>query len=508
MKRLVVVLVLIAALLAGVRWLSQQMPTPTTSGTVSASSAASTSTEKERKITSTFTPESKPVILDGDVPLLDRMNQEFDRIVQNVLPSVVSIVVYKDAPQMTDLSELFPQMPAPFRQPGAPQRKGGKKPPQAEAGGSGVIISREGHIITNQHVVDKANKIEVELHDGRHLSAKVVGQDELADIAVLKIEADNLKALPLGDSDNMKVGAMVIAVGSPFGFSESVSRGIISAIGRNPQFSRNNYENYLQTDAAINPGNSGGALVNVRGELIGINTAIASRSGGFQGIGFAIPSNLAKFALDSLIKSGKVVRGYLGVGIQEITAEAKDLWDLKTDHGALVSEVNENTPAAKAGIERGDVIVEFDGKPVRDTSTLRLAVSQTPVGKEVPLKIFRAGKEKSLTLIIGELPGSLAKTTEGNSSSTEEDAAGNKTVESLNNALAGIKVQNLTPDIRKQFGVPDALVGVIIAEVAEDSLAAGKGLKPGDVIQELKLSGQPGLQKVTDVKSYLALAKR
>jgi serine protease Do len=499
MKRFFLVVLVVGGLIGSIYWLGEQSRrTP-----ISSSSAAKEEKggKAERPGTTTFTPETKVPVLESDVPLLDRINQEYIRVTQSVLPSVVNVSTSKKVERQANpfgddpFGFPFPFQPAP--RPGGPQREFSL--------GSGVIISREGHLVTNAHVVKDATEIKVELWDGRKLEAKLIGLDEPADIAVLKVEADDLKALPWGDSEKVQVGEQVLAIGNPFGLSESVSNGIVSAKGRNPGFSgNNNYEDFLQTTAAINPGNSGGALVNIRGELIGINTAIISRSGGFQGIGFAIPSNLARFALDSLIKSGKVVRGYLGVTIQDIKPELKEMFNLKTEEGALVTEVSPKTPAAEGGIKRGDVIVEFNSQKVKNPTQLRLAVSQTPVGKEVPVMVIRDGVTKELTLKVAEKPVDLDL---GSMGGDEGEPAEPGDTGALKNVLAGIQVQNIDASARRQLGLAIDVAGVIVTQVQPDSVASGK-LQPGDIIQELKPKGEAAMQKITDVKSFLALAKK
>src|SRR6266540_3210905 len=295
-------------------------------------------------------------------------------------------------------------------EPGAPF--GG--PPRPDmSGGSGVIIDPNGYIVTNNHVVDRASDIKVYLSNKKDYPAKIIGVDPKTDLAIIKVEATNLPYLKWGNHEELQVGDIVLAVGSPFGLSQTVTMGIISALGRG-NVGIADYEDFIQTDASINPGNSGGALVNLKGELIGINTAIFSRTGGNEGIGFAVPVSLAKTITDSLIKTGKVVRGWLGVAIQEITPDLAKAFKVKEQRGALVSDVNEHGPALKAGVQRGDVIVEFDGKNVQGISELRNRVAATPVGSNVKLKVLREGQERVLTINIGERPtdAMLARGTE------------------------------------------------------------------------------------------------
>ncbi|HSI85024.1 MAG: Do family serine endopeptidase [Candidatus Methylacidiphilales bacterium] len=456
-----------------------------------------------------YTPEPVAPLTENDVPLLEKINRETTKIAQAVVPSVVSITTSKNVvPSLGGAGgegDEVPQvLPPGRRRPTAPPVT---PIPRDNSLGSGVIVSREGHIVTNNHVVKDADEITVQLFDNRKFKAKLIGIDEMGDIAVLKIEADNLQALAIGDSSKVQVGEFVMAIGNPFGlFSESVTTGIVSAKGRNPQFTRGSYEDFLQTTAAINPGNSGGALVNNRGELIGINTAIASMSRGFQGLGFAIPSNLARFTLESLIRHGKVVRGYLGVSIQEVKPELKDAFGLPSEEGALVADINKGSPAEKGGVERGDVFVEFDGQKVKSTAELRLLVSQTPIGKDVKVTVIRNRKPHTLTLNITELPGSLAsKGAAPGAEDTDDENSGE-----LKNALAGVKVQNLDAATKARLKLGDDARGVLITSVEPGSVAEVKGLRKDDVIEEVRPSNSdPGANnKTQDVKSFIELARK
>ncbi|MEW6585157.1 MAG: DegQ family serine endoprotease, partial [Nitrospirota bacterium] len=268
--------------------------------------------------------------------------------------------------------------------------------------GSGVIVDKNGYILTNNHVVKGADEIKVKLSDNREFTGKVIGSDPQTDLAVVKIDSDNLPVLKLGDSDRLQIGETVLAVGNPFGLNQTVTSGIVSATGR-ANVGIADYEDFIQTDAAINPGNSGGALVNVSGELVGINTAIFSTSGGYQGIGFAIPSNMAKSVMESLISSGKVVRGWLGIYIQPLTKELAKQFNISDEKGALVGDVIEDSPAEKAGMQRGDIVLEFEGKKVEDPRSLRNMVAGTRPGKEVTVKLVRDGKQKTVKVKIAEL---------------------------------------------------------------------------------------------------------
>lgn len=344
--------------------------------------------------------------------------------------------------------------------------------------GSGVIVSKDGYILTNNHVVENAEEVKVQIGDeGDQITAKVVGTDPKSDIAVLKIDAkdQSYPALTVADSDKIEVGDVVLAVGNPFGIGQTVTMGIVSATGRatlalGPEVE---YQDFIQTDAAINMGNSGGALVDAEGRLIGINTAILSRSGGNQGIGFAVPANLARYVMQSIIDNGRVIRGFMGVNIQNVDPSLASKFDVKEHSGALVSNVNADSPADKAGIKDGDVIVEFDGKPVLDSRHLKLQVAQTAPGKEVPVKISRDGKEKELTVTLKEYPADkeLAKNTKGDHSSGDP--------------TDGITVDELNAAARQQFSIPKNINGALITDVDPESAGAQAGLQAGDVILEI-----------------------
>lgn len=361
-----------------------------------------------------------------------------------------------------------------------------KQPKERKQGGlgSGVVVSPEGYIITNYHVVKDADEIKVTLSDKREFAGRIVGSDPKTEISIIKIEATDMPALAWGDSDKLEVGEMVLAVGNPFGLNQTVTMGIVSAVGR-ANVGIADYEDFIQTDAAINPGNSGGALVNVKGELVGINTAIYSTTGGYQGIGFAIPSNMVKSIMDSLVGKGKVVRGWLGVSIQAITGELAKQFDLKEDKGVLVSDVVENGPAEKSGIKRGDVILEYDGKKTNEPYQLRNMVAGTVPGDEHTVTVLREGKTLNIRVTTGELPVDMQQ------ADTSE----------YQNVLKGIGVQDITPDIAKKMNLPSKVKGVIINDVDENSISSGV-LSQGDVIQEINR------KKVESVKDYKAIASK
>ncbi len=333
--------------------------------------------------------------------------------------------------------------------------------------GSGVIVSADGHILTNYHVIKDADEIRVLLSDKREFTGKVIGADPKTELAVIKIEAKDLPSIKWGDSDKLKVGEVVLAVGNPFGLNQTVTMGIVSAVGR-ANVGIADYEDFIQTDAAINPGNSGGALVNAKAELVGINTAILSRTGGFQGIGLAIPSSMAKTVIESLISMGKVIRGWLGVSVQSITPDLARQFNLKEDNGALVSDVVENSPAEEAGIQRGDVIIEFNGKKVDEPYILRNTVANTHPGDIVNITVVRDGKYKELSVTIGELP-------------VEEQTAPAPAYE---NTLKGVRVQDLNPELYRQLNLPEKIMGVVVTNIDAGSPAETK-LLAGDVILEI-----------------------
>lgn len=352
--------------------------------------------------------------------------------------------------------------------------------------GSGVIVTPDGYILTNNHVVKDADEITVLLSDKREFTGKLIASDPKTDISVIKVEANDLPTITWGNSDELKVGGLVMAIGSPYGLNQTVTMGIVSALGRE-NVGITDYEDFIQTDAAINPGNSGGALINTKCELVGINTAIFSTSGGYQGIGFAIPSNLAKRVLDSLVEKGKVIRGWLGVSVQPITPELASQFQLVDNYGALVSEVTEGGPAEKAGLLRGDVIVEFNHMKVDEPAALRNIVANTSPGEEVKVTVIRDGKLTSLKITITEL-------------STEADEKAAQSL--LENALMGVTAQEITPEIYRELGLPLKLRGVVISDVAEESPAIDK-LMRGDVILEINRKAISSTEDYNDTVSKI-----
>jgi serine protease Do len=341
--------------------------------------------------------------------------------------------------------------------------------------GSGVIVTDEGHIITNNHVVDQVDEIEVQLSDGRTKKARVVGADAQADLAVLKIDDPAVKPLKLADSDSVQAGDFVLAIGNPFGFEETVTDGIISSKGRPNR--TDGFGDLLQTNAAINPGNSGGPLINLRGEIVGINTAIISRSGGSQGIGFAIPSNTVRNALESLLKQGRIIRGYLGIQARQPQTDQPN-----TDaEGVVVDDVVPGSPAAQAQLQKGDVIRKFNGRAVRSLPELRNLVSQVELNKNVDLEVVRNGNPMKVTTAIKEQPIDYQATRVVPRQDQPQDSP--RSDEPDQGGLGSIHVSDLTPEMARQLDLPNGVRGVVVTSVDPDSGAAD--LQKGDVIEEL-----------------------
>jgi len=416
----------------------------------------------------------------------------FTEVAKAVTPAVVNITTIMtekmaDGRSMPDelrdrMEEFFggpngPFGPRGFRGPQTPEPRGHRGGGQ----GSGVIVSPDGYVLTNNHVIDGAREVTVTLPDKREFQGKIVGTDPKTDLAVVKIEGQNLPAVAWGDASKLQVGEYVLAVGNPFGLNSTVTLGIVSALGRG-RMGITQYEDFIQTDAAINPGNSGGALVNTKGELVGINTAIFSQSGGYQGVGFAVPTSMSKPIYESLIKTGKVVRGFLGIGIQDLNQDLAKSFGIKDAKGAIVSDVKEDGPADQGGLKQGDVIISYQGSPVEEAVALQRMVTRTPVGTKVPVKVMRDGHEKELTITIGEQPDTI-KTAKAESG--EKDYA-----------FAGVAVQDLDKDQAKELGIKGKAQGVVVTSVEPDSGADRAGLLPGDVIREINR------QPVKSVKEF------
>lgn len=401
----------------------------------------------------------------------------FAPVVKKAAPSVVNIysthvVHYREfSPFMNN--PLFQQFHQFF---GTPDGNGQQLTRHEEVLGSGVIITADGYILTANHVVADSDQIKIAVPGNKkEYTAKIIGTDPETDVAVLKINGENLPAITLGNSDQIEVGDIVLAIGNPFDISQpgqtpTVTMGIVSALGRSG-LGFNGYENFIQTDAAINPGNSGGALIDARGDLIGINTAILSGGGGNEGVGFAIPINLAHNIMDQLVEHGKVVRGYLGVSIQAVSPDMAKAFGLNQGGGALIGDVVPNGPAAKAGIERGDIVLQLNGTPVTSPDDLSLRTSELAPGSVAHLKIYRNGKTQDVNVTLGEFP--------------ENGQAGGQPTPGAGAALKGVQVQNLDASLRQQLGIPAGTSGVAVTNVDPGSAAAAVGIQQGDVIQEV-----------------------
>ena len=402
-------------------------------------------------------------------------------IAEKATPSVVNI-------SMTKLSKVQGQMPFPFffGPGGGPDQRERRE----QGMGSGVVISSDGYVLTNNHVVSDAQEIKVTLYDKREFDADVVGTDPKSDVAVIRLKAppNDLRPITIGDSSRIRLGDVVLAIGNPFGVGQTVTMGIVSAKGR-ADVGIVDYEDFIQTDAAINPGNSGGALVNMEGQLIGINTAILSRSGGYQGIGFAIPTNMVSPIVESLKKYGKVTRGWLGVSIQDVDQDLMSTMKLPTARGVLISDVQAGSPAQKAGVRRGDVVVKIDGQPVETTGHFRNAIAGGGASKNVTLELYRDGKLTSLSVALGEMPQD--KTISGGPSNNSGSASG---------GLDGLSLSELTPEIRQRLDLgSDVPKGLAITRVAPGSPAARAGLRPGDVLLEVNRKAIGTVREFEDI---------
>jgi serine protease Do len=397
----------------------------------------------------------------------------FAPVVQRVMPSIVNIFSSRKATTEYPNLERFNGDPLLRRFFG--DQFGGWQAPrerQERSLGSGVIISPDGYIVTNNHVVDGGSEIKVSLSDKREYTARIVGTDKKTDLAVLKIERTGLPALTMAaDSSKVQVGDVVLALGNPFGVGQTVTMGIVSATGRGG-LGIEDYEDFIQTDAAINPGNSGGALVTADGQFIGISTAILSRSGGNQGIGFAIPVNMARNVTDQIIRGGKVSRAFLGVLIQAVTPDLANAFKLAKPEGALISDVSANSPAERAGLKPGDVVTKVDGKPVVDSRALQLIIGEMSPGRSVQLTAVRDGSERTYAVTLAEQPADQNATAAGREAARER-------------ALDGVSLETLTPEVARRFGIAPATKGVAVRRVDPDSAAARAGLQEGDVILEI-----------------------
>jgi serine protease Do len=410
---------------------------------------------------------------------------------EQVIEAVVNISTTQKVEQRGGGGGQTPQVP-----PGSPfeeffeeffkNRRGGqgdnapnRSPRRVSSLGSGFVVDPEGIVITNNHVISDADEISVVFSNGDKLRAEILGRDQKTDIAVLRIKPTKpLKAVKFGDSDKLRIGEWVVAIGNPFGLGGSVTAGIISA--RNRDINSGPYDNYIQTDASINRGNSGGPLFNMQGEVIGINTAIISPSGGSIGIGFAVPSKNAVAVIDQLRQFGEMRRGWLGVRIQQVTDDIAESLGLKPVRGALVAGVDDKGPAKPAGIEPGDVIVKFDGRDIREMKDLPRIVADTPVGKDVPVTIVRKGKEEIKTVKLGRLEDA-----EKAQQANVRSGGGKEEDKSVVKKALGLDLSNLTDDLRRRYKIKDSVKGVVITGVEQGSSAAEKRLNAGDVIVEV-----------------------
>ena len=401
-----------------------------------------------------------------------RSGVSYAAVVKKVMPSVVKVEV-TTAGKETSVQVPGMQMDPFFRQFFGVPSGGGRQrifTPPTHGLGSGVIVTKDGYILTNNHVVDDADKVKVTLQDGREFTAKVIGKDKESDVAVVKIDAHDLPAITLADS--------------------ATGRAAMEDL---------KYQDFIQTDAAINPGNSGGALVDTDGRLIGINTAIFSRSGGSEGIGLAIPTDLARQVMVSLVNNGKVTRGYLGVGVQPLTGALARQFDLKNDNGALIDEVKPDSPAAKAGLQNGDVILQFNGKPITDGRRLQLAVADIAPRTKIPVRIWRDGAAKTVDVVVKEIPGEEQLAKSGSSESSSNDT------------LNGVAVTDLNPQTRQQYSVAKNVQGAVVTQVDPTSAAADAGVKEGDVIMEINKhpvrSADDAVRLTTNVKDKITLLR-
>jgi serine protease Do len=420
-------------------------------------------------------------VVSADQRSLQEFSETFARIAEKVKPSVVLIrskrVVRAAQQQLRNPFEEFFGGTTPRRQ-----------EPRTDRGlGSGVIVSEDGYILTNNHVVDKADELTVYLSDERELKAEVVGTDPRTDLAVIKVDSDDLPVLSFGDSEQLRVGEWVMAVGNPFGLSHTVTAGIVSAKGRKSVLGGDSYQNFIQTDAAINPGNSGGALVDLEGNLMGINTAIYSRTGGYQGIGFAVPANMARDIMTRLIEDGKITRGFLGVEISDLDADLAASMGLDDDKGVLIANVIKGGPAVDSDIQKDDVVLALNGIEVEDSDALRNRIADFPPGTEIELEIYRDGRRKMVEIELGELPDNPSQL--ASSEGPEKSPASN----------IGIDVMNISREWTRYYEMGS---GVVIAKVVAGSVAEDKGLRRGELITEV--NGEP----VSNVPEFLSIIRQ
>jgi serine protease Do len=427
---------------------------------------------------------------DDSMGALLALDRAMETLAARVTPAIVNVAVTSKTKADARVQMEIPDDMRQFFGPGfqfPPQQQG----PQIEHGiGSGVIISPDGYIVTNNHVIDGAVDLRVTMSDRRVLPAKLIGTDPLTDLAVIKIEGKDLPNVPWGDATVLRPGQTVLAFGNPFGFRFTVTRGIVSALNRpnpSPTDSRKPGQ-FIQTDAAINPGNSGGPLVNARGEVVGINTFLISQSGTFSGMGFAIPTQIVRPTVDALIRDGKISHGYMGIGITDVTPENAKFFESKDNRGAIVTQVEPNSPGAKAGLKIGDLITGLDGRQISDAGQLQVVVGQTRPGTTIKLQVFRDGKNM-------ELPVTLEKM--GARDKDEDETASNES----DKPRWGVGLADVTPDVRQQLRASAQVKGAVVERVLPGSPADDAGLRPGDVIVGVN---RHDMQSAADVKKALA----
>jgi len=442
-------------------------------------------------------PAAAPLSDDSVNPLLS-LDKAMETLAARVTPAIVNVAVTSHAKNDEPEMEMPPGMPPFFGPFGGPNGPGpnfrffrSPQQPRIEHGiGSGVIISPDGYIVTNNHVVDGATEIRVTMSDRRILTGKLVGADPLTDLAVIKIDGSNFPSVPFGDSTALQPGQTVLAFGNPYGFRFTVTRGIVSALNRPNPFGDNPRKpgEFIQTDAAINPGNSGGPLVDARGEVVGINTFLFSPSGAFAGMGFAIPTQIVKPTVDNLIKYGKVSHGYMGIGISDVTPENSKFFELHDANGALVTQVQSDTPASKAGLKVGDVIIELDGHKISDAGQLQVEVGQKRPGTEIKLGLMRDGKSMTVPVTLADM--------DKNGDDSKEASAGEH-----GKMRWGLGLSDLTPDLREQVQAPKEVHGAVIERVQPGSPADDAGLQRGDVIMQVN---RHDVENAADVQHELS----